>query len=249
MKASLLRLALIASVCVPAASALAADLDPPPPIDDLRPATYDWTGVSVGVFGAANALDGHYDARQICDDPNIPGNQCNFIDPEMSGIGYGVGVRWGADYQMDSFVLGVAGDWSFNGRIADNDDPAEATYMDMNDMGTLRVRAGLADDRTLFYLTGGVALANMEFGGLIGPANQANREDISDAEWIYGWTIGGGIEHAFTDSISAGIEYLYVNWEDSRHMLFDSTGTGGRVDMYYNDMHTIRANLNYRFSL
>jgi outer membrane immunogenic protein len=250
MKASLLRLALIASVCVPAASAFAADLDPPPPVDDLRPATYDWTGVSIGVFGAANAVDGHYDATQICDNPNtIPVEPCNYIDPEMSGIGYGFGLKAGVDYQMDSFVIGLVGDWSFNDRLADNDDPAEATYLDMNHFGTLRARAGLADDRTLFYVTGGVALAEMEFGGLIGPANQANRENVSDAEWVYGWTIGGGIEHAFSDSLSAGLEYLYVGWQDSEHMLFDSTGTGGRVDMFYNDMHTIRASLNYRFTM
>lgn len=250
MKLSFLRLALLATVMVPAASALAADLDPPPPVDDLRPATYDWTGVSLGVFGAANAVDGHYDATQICDDPNTGAIEpCNYIDPEMSGIGYGYGIKAGADYQWGNLVLGVVGDWSFNGRLADNDDPAEATYLNMDHFGTFRARAGFADDRTLLYTTAGVAIAEMSFGGLIGPATQANRENINDAEWVYGWTIGAGIEHAFTDSLSAGLEYLYVNWEDSSHMLFDSAGTGGRVDMFYNDMHTIRASLNYRFSL
>lgn len=249
MKASLLRLALLAAVCVPAASALAADLEPPPPVDDLRPATYDWTGVSVGVFAAANAVDGNYDATQVCDNPATPVVEACPLDPDMSGIGYGVGLKLGADYQVDSFVFGIVGDWSFNGQIADNESPAEATYLQMDNLGTLRARAGFADDRTLFYVTGGVAMADMEFGGLIGPASQANREDVSDKDWTYGWVIGGGIEHAFTDSLSAGLEYLYINWDDSHHTLFDSTGVGGTVDMHYNDFHTIRASLNYRFSL
>ena len=243
MKASLLRLALLATVMLPVTSAVAADLDPPPPIDDLRPANYDWTGVSIGIFGAANAIDGHYDARQICV------NGCVVVDPEMSGIRYGYGAKAGADYQMDSFVFGIAGDWARGGELADNVDPAEATYLNMENLGTLRARLGLADDRTLVYVTGGLAAAEMEFGGLIGPANQVNREDVSDTHWTYGWTIGGGIEHAFTDSLTVNLEYLYIDLEDTGHRLVDSAGVGGRVDMMYNDIHTVRAGVNYRFSL
>lgn len=249
MKASLFRLALLATVLLPAAPVLAADLEPPPPVEDLRPSTYDWTGVSIGVFVGANAVDGQYDAVQVCDNPNTPAVEACPLDPEMSGIGYGAGFKLGADYQWDSFVIGIVGDWSFNGRLADNASPDEATYLDMDNMGTLRLRAGLADDRTLFYVTGGVAVAEMGFGGLIGPASQANREDVSDPQWTYGWTVGGGIEHAFTDSFSLGLEYLYVNWEDSKHGLFDSTGVGGTVDMKYNDFHTVRATAAYRFSM
>ena len=116
MKAFLLRLALVTAALVPVTSALAADLDAPPPVDDLRPATYDWSGLTIGAFAAAVAVDGHYDATSFC--------ACSGIDPEMSGIGYGIGVKAGFDYQVDSMVMGIQGDWSFGGRIADNDDPA-----------------------------------------------------------------------------------------------------------------------------
>lgn len=246
MKAFLLRLALVSTVMVPVTSALAADLDPPPPVEDLRPATYDWTGLSIGVFGAANALDGHYDATQICDDPTTPAVEpCPLVDPEMSGIGYGFGFKVGADYQMDSFVFGVVGDWQFSDSLADNDDPVEATYLNMNHLATLRARIGIADDRTLIYATGGLAAAEMEFGALVGPASV----DDSEAQWAYGFAVGGGIEHAFTDSISVGLEYLYVDLEDTSHFLTDGAAASGNIDMMYDDMHTIRASLNYRFSL
>ena len=167
----------------------------------------------------------------------------------MSGIGYGFGVRAGFDYQVDSFVWGIQGDWTFAGEIADNVDPAEATHMSMNNLGTIRARAGVADGNTLLYVTGGLAMAEMEFGSLIGPASQANREDVSDAQWAYGWTAGVGIEHAISDSLTASLEYLYIDLEDTEHTLFDSAGVGGTVDMLYNDMHVVRAGLNYRFSL
>ena len=231
MKAYLLPLALAAAVLVPATSALAADLEPPPPIEDLRPSTYDWTGVSIGVFGAANAVQGRY-----C---------CNFIDPEMSGIGYGFGVRVGADYQFDSIVVGIAGDWMFSDYLADNDDPVEATYLNMANFGTLRGRVGWADHGTLIYTTAGLAAAEMEFGALVGPSSVND----SEAQWAYGWTIGGGFEHAITDSLSVGLEYLYVSLPDTNHFLTDGMGVSGTVNMKYEDMHTVRASLNYRFSL
>ncbi len=63
MKTSLLRSVLLATLMVPAASAFAADLDPPP---ELRPATYDWTGVYAGVIGSIVSLDGHYDKYPDC---------------------------------------------------------------------------------------------------------------------------------------------------------------------------------------
>ena len=246
MKASFLRLALISTLLVPVTSALAADLDPPPPVDDLRPATYDWSGISVGVFGAVSALQGRYDATQICDDPATPAVEpCPIVDPEMSGIGYGFGVKAGADYQIDNFVVGIVGDWTFGDSLADNDDPVEATYMNMPNLATLRGRVGLADDRTLVYATAGIAAAEMEFGALVGPGSV----DDSEAKWTYGWTIGLGIEHAFTDSLTFGLEYLYIDLDDTDHFLTDGAGASGTIDMIYEDMHTIRASLNYRFSL
>ncbi|MCB1377539.1 MAG: porin family protein [Alphaproteobacteria bacterium] len=229
MKAFLLRLALATTIMVPVSSAMAADLDPPPPIDDLRPATYDF---SIGIFGAANAIDGRYDV-------------CGGCDPDMSGIGYGFGVKAGWDYYSDNFVIGVVGDWMFGGRLADNDDPVEATYLDMNYLATARLRAGFNLDHTLIYLTGGYAAAQMEFGGLVGPASIHD----SDTKWTHGWTIGGGIEHAVTDALTVSLEYLYVDLDTTSHTLSDGMGAGGTLDMMYDDIHTIRAGINYRFSL
>ena len=50
MKKHLIRLTVALGMLFPAVSAIAADLDtlPPPPVANLRPAHYDWTGVYAG---------------------------------------------------------------------------------------------------------------------------------------------------------------------------------------------------------
>ena len=68
MKSFLLRLALLATVLLPATSALAADLEPPPP--ELRPGYFD--GFYLGVVGSGTSIDGHYDKIPDCP-PRKPG--------------------------------------------------------------------------------------------------------------------------------------------------------------------------------
>ena len=60
MKKLLLALAFSTAALVPSATVRAADLDvpPPPPVEELRPATYDWTGIYVGAWVGATCVDG-----------------------------------------------------------------------------------------------------------------------------------------------------------------------------------------------
>ena len=232
MKTLLLRLALAATALVPVSSALAADLPPP---DELRPATYDWSGPYLGVFLGGAAIEGHYIPSPLCG--------CPGADPEMSGSGFHAGVLAGWNYQMDNVVLGIEGDYAWGGEVADNNEPAEMTDLSFNDIATLRARVGWADGNSMIYLTGGAAFVNTEFGGLVGAA----AEDISDSRWLTGWTVGGGIEHAFTESLAGRLEYLYVALPDSDYTLIDSTGAGGDVDMDFENIHMVRAALTYNF--
>ena len=66
--------------------------------------------------------------------------------------------------------------------------------------GTVRARLGYAIDRTLIYITGGLA-----YGGL--NTNPLTGNTTSNV----GWTIGGGVEYAFTNNWTAKIEGLYVD--------------------------------------
>lgn len=244
MKAFLLSLALGATIMVPVTSALAADLPPPPPVDDLRPANYDWTGVYGGVIWGAGGLEGHYDKYPDCD-PNDP-DSCDPLDPEMSGTGLFGGIIAGANWAMDDWLIGVEGDFSWGTQFGQNRDPAELTEMHFDSIATARVRGGMIHDNTLFYLTGGAAMVDTTMTGEIGNCGCYTDRDSA---WVTGWTVGAGMEHAFTDSLHARLEYLYVSLPDQEYRLEDPNQFGGTVDMHFDNIHLFRAGLTYNFSM
>ncbi|MCD6069852.1 MAG: hypothetical protein K0S42_368 [Microvirga sp.] len=124
--------------------------------------------------------------------------------------GFVGGAQVGYNYQIGSFVVGLEGDIQYADFGADDD-------FDSSDwFGTVRARAGVAFDRALIYATGGFAFAD-------------------DAN---GWTVGGGVEYAFTNNLSAKIEGLYVNLDNDD----DFPGFDGETDF-----GVVRAGLNFRF--
>jgi outer membrane immunogenic protein len=229
-------LGLAVAIMLPASSAFAADLDVPPP-DNLRPATFDWSGPYLGIFGAAIAVDGTYDATCTAAAPcAVP----TYTDIEHSGIGYAGGILGGWNYQMDSFVMGIEGDWAFGGTVATNDEPGIDTDLSFNNIATLRARAGFALDNTLLYFTGGLAAVDMEFGAVMSSTE-------SDSAWVYGWTVGGGLEHAFSDRLSGRLEYLYVGLDDADFSMTDAALTTLDATQSIDDMHMVRVGLTYNF--
>ena len=98
-----------------------------------------------------------------------------YTDIEHSGIGYAGGILGGWNYQIDSFVMGIEGDWAFGGTVATNDEPGIDTDLSFNNIATLRARAGLAFDNTLLYVTGGLAAVDMEFGAVMSTTAKRQR--------------------------------------------------------------------------
>lgn len=70
-------------------------------------------------------------------------------------------------------------------------------------MGLIRGRLGVAVDRILFYVTGGVAFTEFEgstrLGAVIFPGSSSGT----------GWILGGGFDWAMNPSWILGFEYLY----------------------------------------
>ncbi|MBB3017872.1 outer membrane immunogenic protein [Microvirga lupini] len=135
--------------------------------------------------------------------------------------GFVGGAQVGYNYQIGSFVVGLEGDIQYadfgRDNVFDFDGDGDADDFGSDWFGTVRARAGVAFDRALIYATGGFAFAD-------------------DAN---GWTVGGGLEYAFTNNLSAKIEGLYVNLEEDDIPGFD--------DDFDNDFGVIRAGLNFRF--
>jgi outer membrane immunogenic protein len=235
MKRIFLSFALATAVLLPAASALAADLDPPP-VDDLRPATYDWTGPYAGLSVSSMSEFGTYDA--LC----APA-ACGAVGPfEMSGHRWNFGGYLGWQYQIDQFVAGIEGTWDFGGNIGQNHEPSQLNDLAFDNIATLRTRLGMAFDDTLVYLTGGAAFVDTTFS-----TDDIGGVSDEDGKWRIGYIIGGGIEHAFTDRISARLEYTYMGLPDTSYSLADGAGATADVDMDFDGIHTVSLGVSYNF--
>lgn len=189
--------------------------------DIIEPTAFDWTGPYIGLQAgyawgendlSANNLD------EVITGGDVQGLNAATIDGEDGTFdldGFVGGAHAGYNWQSDSLVLGVEGDIEY----ADLNDEVDILFSDgsgdlagvdeveVNWLGSLRLRAGFAADRALFYATGGLAVggakltAKDEFGDKFA--------DESATKW--GWTIGGGVEYAFTDDLSGRIEYRYTD--------------------------------------
>jgi outer membrane immunogenic protein len=207
MKKFFLLLAVATATLVPTAAAVAADLDvppPPPPTEELRQATYDWSGAYVGAWVGATCVDGFLNDNAVVPPP--------ITEWEADGCGTKGGILAGYNHQFDSFVLGVEADWGMSGEVVSNTTPGADFAMSFDHLVTGRLKAGYAWDDTLFYTTGGFAWAR---GDLYGIDGFPNPDHIKADHW--GWTIGGGVEHAFTDQLRLRLEYLYTRFEGANY--------------------------------
>jgi opacity protein-like surface antigen len=203
------------------AAAAAADLPsakaPPAP----APLIYSWQGTYLGTqFGygfntvSESGLDG------------IPG-YAGLANPVSYTQGYssrGVssGFHFGYNRQFGALVLGGEADFDFTGQHTNKTiynslgsalgGPTETNVAD-NLRWSVLGRAGYANDRTLFFLTGGlvngVSTVEHNYWPLSAPGAPVN--DYFNIE-RFGWTAGAGVEYAFTDDWSGRVEYRHNDY-------------------------------------
>ncbi|MGL4397530.1 MAG: outer membrane protein, partial [Hyphomicrobium sp.] len=104
--------------------------------------------------------------------------------------------------------------------------------------GTVRGRAGVAFESTLFYATGGaafMAVDEVSIGNT--PGETAENRDTRS-----GWVIGGGIEHAFAQNVSLKLEYLHMDFGSH-----NGVSANGESYAFDNQVDLVRAGVNYRF--
>jgi outer membrane immunogenic protein len=123
------------------------------------------------------------------------------------------GGHLGCNYQFNmNFVVGIEGDLeaaSLTGGDFTNITGATSVGSSrMRSDGSVRGRLGYAFDRSLLYVTGGWAFARYDFGGGPAPAPICCGYSAN----LSGWILGGGWEYAFTNALSARIEYRYTNY-------------------------------------
>ncbi|MBB3609282.1 outer membrane protein [Rhizobium sp. BK602] len=209
----------------------AADLSvSTPPQAPIESPVFTWTGFYVGVNGGG-AFGGKDDFGLHSGDV--------FLGKfgKLEGSGFFGGGQIGYNYQVDqNWVIGLETDFQ-GGNIRDSlsNDGAHATSK-VNWFGTLRPRVGYAYDNTLFYGTGGLAYGHIDY-----KASLEGVGSFDESKTKAGWVLGAGVEHAFTDHLTAKLEYQYVD--------FGKFNAGGD-DLWSKatvDFHSIRVGLNYKF--
>lgn len=237
-----LLLASAASVLMMGA-AQAADVEAPP-------AVYDWTGGYIGIQGGY--AWGKSDAETDID-PEFTDIDTLDID-DFKANGFVGGAHIGYLLQSDAFVYGVEADIEY----ADLNDEVDIVFDGAGDggsgeknidwLGSLRLRAGIAADRALFYATGGLAVGGVSLEtDLSEDALDAGLTNDDDDKTAWGWTLGAGVEYAVTDALSARIEYRYTDLGDTdvRVENADGEGVDGKTD---NDFHAVRVGLSWHFN-
>ena len=204
---------------------------------EATPAAYDWSGPYVGLQGGYAWGDNDASMQSF----RVPPLTVDSIDID----GWLGGIHAGYLWQNDSFVFGVEGD----GEFADIDGETDVTRgqevvgqleQEIDWLASLRLRAGFAVDRALFYATGGLAVGGVEASASYQiPAYSSGK---NDTEW--GWTAGGGVEYAFTDDLSARIEYRYTDLGDTKETPPDDRFPPFEVE---NTFHAVRAGLSWHF--
>lgn len=160
-------------------------------------------------------------------------------------LGGTIGYNW---QYTPNWVIGAEADMSW----ADMQGDQHKYIYDGHDwsggwdgFGTIRARVGYALGRTLIYGTGGIAFLHSN-EVIVG--NDADETNFAQG-WNTGYVVGAGVEHAFTDRLSAKIEYLYA---DGFSEWSGTTGTVSQAgDQTYKhdvgNLDIVRVGLNYKF--
>lgn len=209
-----------AAVTFASQAAFAADVN-------MVPAAYDWSGPYVGVtagyaWGNVTQYAGAVDSGELDD-----------LD------GFIAGGTLGYNHQMDSLLIGLETDISYSDISSEfSNQPGwgcgvNGCQTDVDWFATARLRLGLPMDSVLPYVTGGLAIGGVQ-SKIVGAPN------FSLDETEFGWTVGGGVEAAVSESLTVKAEVLYVD--------FGRTDRVGPNDFAVStDFIAARLGLNFQF--
>ncbi|MGA9209699.1 MAG: outer membrane beta-barrel protein [Terriglobales bacterium] len=252
MKATLLIGAALSLLVIPAFGAdLGTDaLFKAPPV----PPPFTWTGC----YGGAH-VGGGWASKAITDPVQLVQDSfagmpvtTGVTTASVSPVGFIGGGQIGCDYQLaPTWVVGVEG--AASGSTLKGSTivglplglPGETASVSgaMDLLPSVTARLGYAADRWLFYVKGGAALASDSYS--VTGTFTGTPFDFEGLDLRYGWTVGGGVEWAFTDIWSARLEYDFYQFGNGSVQMSDSTNVlSGPVNVRQS-VQVVKAGLNF----
>ncbi|WP_082434456.1 outer membrane protein [Devosia sp. A16] len=212
---------------------------------DLR--LFDWSGAYVG------GHIGYVSGQQSDNLPPLPEGGKDplpqFPVEDQSGAWLG-GLHAGYNWQSGGFVYGLEGDVDFTGlkrgknfnTYNGNISLGGSLFMESDVQASLRARAGLAIDSWLLYGAAGIAVARAEVS-VVGNPNSITYPLVSDTNTHVGWTIGAGIETAFSPNWIGRVEARYT---DFGAQAYDLGAFGEAVESRWRQT-SVNLGLSYKF--
>jgi outer membrane immunogenic protein len=192
------------------------------------PQSSKWTGFYVGVYGGYSFAN---DTRANVGTKNFKFNGAD---------GFIGGLQAGYDHQVDSYVIGAAGDFGYNGVSKSWMNPTNdyKNKVEGNYSGSLRARAGyLVTNDLLVYATSGWAFISVKLSGDDVPSVGDLK---TQTKTLNGYTVGAGIEYKITSNVSINTEYRYSDYQKASVNNFGAAKAGLTSQ-------DVRLGINYRF--
>lgn len=175
----------------------------------------------------------------------------------LAGLTLGKNFAFSNEDDGDTdFVLGIEADIALANFYAEVSDDGLAlpggngdAFMTvrLNALATLRARIGIPlgdEDTFLPYITAGLAAGHLDV--YIQPDGAIAAEVVTASEWLFGYTVGGGVEAAVSDNITIKAEYLYTDLV-SDVSLFPVDNGADTATFNLGGTHTIKVGLNVHF--
>jgi len=205
----------------------------------LPPACPSWAGFYIGGFGG-------YKFGAIDSDLDLGGDWNIFsVRPELESrgsydldsSGAELGGLIGYNFQWNNWVAGVEADggylWLRNSHGTGEFQAPGGQYSISSSfkthyLFTVGPRIGYTFCRWLPYVSGGLAVGDLEFSQRFFSSDFFGHLRDSESETNAGWFVGGGLEYALTDHWRVRAQYEYVDLGD----------VGFRYDTFNNDFVT-----------
>jgi outer membrane immunogenic protein len=178
-----------------------------------------WTGFYFGGQGGIGVGNADSTLQQQAGPP--PWVNFGPVFDDSTNLSGGVaGVYGGYNWQIGQTVLGLEGDWTWS----DADGTTSCTNFnitckkELDWTASLVARAGYAVGNSLWYVKGGAVWGDV---GTRVRQNVVNGFRASDSETSFGWTVGMGLEHAFTRNFVVRVDYSYMDLGSETFFLRD----------------------------
>jgi outer membrane immunogenic protein len=206
------------------------------------PPPFSWTGCYLG--GQVGYAWGRDFDSEVATATGLPSGftPANAATP----TGFKGGGYLGCNYQTGAFVFGVEGDVEGanvkgSTTFTNTGTPADFYETKINSEASIRGRIGYAVDRALLYVTGGVAFAHVNEHDVVGATPTVFSDNATTKS---GWTVGGGIDYAFTGHWIGRIEYRYADFGTFSYV---PTVFPAFTENHKLTENVIRAGLAYKF--